>query len=1139
MRRASRLEAVAVLLVLAVSLALRLASLDAFVASDELKWTCRSLGFREALMQGDWAGTFRVGHPGVITTWLGTLALPQSATAVETCLRTEDASLPTRAGETPQEQTQRLAELGRLLFQRRVGVALFTWLSIVAIYLLARLLWGRGVALLGLVLVALDPFYLAHSRFLHLDAVLASAMTLSLLSLLISVRSPVSNVQSQRKQGNKYTRKQGFLVLSGALGGLAMLNKSPGMFLVPFVALLLAANVLRRGVSRQALLRAARDLAVWVLVAGVVYVALWPAMWVDPVGTVQGVLAKAIGYAEGGHESGNFFLGRPVDDPGPGFYPLATLFRLSPLTLIGLIAALPRLVKGKDCPDSAADEITPPGVKNRPGTVIYAVPFDLAVLLLYSVLFGAFMTLGAKKFDRYLLPVFPALDLVGAVGLFEVVKVLSAQVDKYTRKQGTRDQGSGTRPLSLVPYPLSLIPCFPFSLFPYLLVSLSTCFILPHHPYYLTTYNPLLGGPRQAQKVLLVGWGEGYDRAAAYLNGKPEAQHLQATVRGVSNFSPLFSGDSRPVAGYRAWQSDYVVFYISQVQRRRNESLLEEYVFDPQAQPEHVVTLHGVDYAWLYPNTHYVQPMSYIEERDQPGQDLLLVNGDSLFAKYYQGDLPLQKLYTHWGLQETGELLDSLPSDRQRVWYARYPDADPKVALDLLESRGVLLEKETFPTMEVILYRLVGPETARQPLDLRFGNLRLVRYGLTDPALAWGQDGGVVLEWEALRPLGEDYTAFLHLRDSQGHLIAQGDKLITDESLRPTSQWGSGTPRLDLCRLPIPPGTPPGRYDLEVGVYLLATGERLPLLGPDGEPQGTAARLEVEIGVPRQSPAVADLGIPHLLEQDLTPQLRLLGYGLDREAVRAGQALPLHLFWQALGAMEGDVRLRLELRDTEGTIWERSESSLAGADHPTTRWQAGELIHGRYDVVVDEAAPTGEMSLQLNLLDEGGRPLLPQPLAIAEIWGQSARPSFVVPETIGHRYEINLGDEVTFLGYDLDSAQVKPGESLRLTLYWQARREMEKSYKVFVHLYDEQERIWGQRDRLPGQGAHPTTEWQAGEVVADRVSVPVDPDAPAGAYQLAVGLYDGGTGERLVAFGQDGERLPQDRIVLGQVDVVP
>lgn len=32
-------------------------------------------------MRGDWAGTFRVGHPGVLTTWLGTVFIPRMMTA--------------------------------------------------------------------------------------------------------------------------------------------------------------------------------------------------------------------------------------------------------------------------------------------------------------------------------------------------------------------------------------------------------------------------------------------------------------------------------------------------------------------------------------------------------------------------------------------------------------------------------------------------------------------------------------------------------------------------------------------------------------------------------------------------------------------------------------------------------------------------------------------------------------------------------------------------------------------------------------------------------------------------------------------------------------------------------------------------
>ena len=62
------------LLLLGLGLALRLHGLDRYIASDELRWTCRSLNFRQALLEGRPSETFQVGHPGVMTMWLGTAA---------------------------------------------------------------------------------------------------------------------------------------------------------------------------------------------------------------------------------------------------------------------------------------------------------------------------------------------------------------------------------------------------------------------------------------------------------------------------------------------------------------------------------------------------------------------------------------------------------------------------------------------------------------------------------------------------------------------------------------------------------------------------------------------------------------------------------------------------------------------------------------------------------------------------------------------------------------------------------------------------------------------------------------------------------------------------------------------------------
>jgi hypothetical protein len=43
-------------------------------------------------------------------------------------------------------------------------------------------------------------------------------------------------------------------------------------------------------------------------------------------------------------------------------------------------------------------------------------------------------------------------------------------------------------------------------------------------PYYLSYYNPLMGGPRKAPQVMQIGWGEGLDQAGRYLDRNPSPE---------------------------------------------------------------------------------------------------------------------------------------------------------------------------------------------------------------------------------------------------------------------------------------------------------------------------------------------------------------------------------------------------------------------------------------------------------------------------------------------------------------------------------------------------------------------------------------------------------------------------------------
>jgi hypothetical protein len=132
-----------------------------------------------------------------------------------------------------------------------------------------------------------------------------------------------------------------------------------------------------------------------------------------------------------------------------------------------------------------------------------------------------------------------------------------------------------------------------------------------------------------------------------------------------------------------------------------------------------------------------------------------------------------------------------------------------------------------------------------------------------------------------------------------------------------------------------------------------------------------------------------------------------------------------------------------------------------------------------------------------------------------------------------------LGDQIELLGYRLSPAVdhlASAGDRLLLTLYWQALQPVEADYKVFVHLSDPGEKIWGQDDSQPVNGTFPTRDWLPGQVVVDRHTLDIDPAAPPGSYRILAGMYDSDTAERLSIPEQSGG-VTENRIVLTTVEL--
>jgi 4-amino-4-deoxy-L-arabinose transferase-like glycosyltransferase len=120
------------------------------------------------------------------------------------------------------------------------------------------------------------------------------------------------------------------------------------------------------------------------------------------------------------------------------------------------------------------------------------------------------------------------------------------------------------------------------------------------------------------------------------------------------------------------------------------------------------------------------------------------------------------------------------------------------------------------------------------PASWNFGDqIDLIGYDLNGTELGSGDSLELILYWRARGEPDADYTVFTHLVDGAGHIWAQDDGYPLGGDY-PTSFWETGEVVADRYELILDPGAPEGGYQLEVGLYLLPSLERLPVLDDEG-----------------------------------------------------------------------------------------------------------------------------------------------------------------------------------------------------------------------------------------------------------------------------------------------------------------
>jgi hypothetical protein len=529
------------------------------------------------------------------------------------------------------------------------------------------------------------------------------------------------------------------------------------------------------------------------------------------------------------------------------------------------------------------------------------------------------------------------------------------------------------------------------------------------------------------------------------------------------------------------------------------------------------------------------------------------------FDYYYTGDAPWVAIpsYGEIRLEASTTALERTGASARRVWFLTGPtprNGHPRRALiDWADEHWPHLSTHSFPSLwlgvKLDAYLPHGPMVESLPdsvarLDVTWGNDLLLQGYEAAGKVASGGIWQPVFYWSKLRPEADEYVLSLRLTDDQGKIWAQSNEALW--KLFPPAAWPMEATIQHEHEVELTAGLPPGEY--QVWLRILGAENDQPLPASSG---GVDVLLTSDLVVKSAAKSTDETLLPPHTTRSarLGREIELLGYYIREGHHRPGHLLYLDLYWRAKRTPAVDYRLRVQLVDGIGQTIGETITTPTRADYPPSRWQPGELLYGKVELLIPSEAKAGFHQINISLVHPETGELLPvytgwlpfgrEMLTLKEVqvveWPMVTEiPPMQTP------LRADLGDPILIElhGYDLSATHGSAGEHLTLTLFWRAQARIETSYTAFVHLAGADEQMAGQGDDVPDRGLRLTTSWREGEVIADEHVIPIRPDAAAGTYRLWVGLYDPETDQRLPAF-VDGERQPDDRVLLSVVQVVP
>jgi hypothetical protein len=288
------------------------------------------------------------------------------------------------------------------------------------------------------------------------------------------------------------------------------------------------------------------------------------------------------------------------------------------------------------------------------------------------------------------------------------------------------------------------------------------------------------------------------------------------------------------------------------------------------------------------------------------------------------------------------------------------------------------------------------PTLAPQPLDVNFGD----EIGLQGFALdRTGDTLAVHLVWLARAPMSESYKVVIDVIDDQGKPLARMDSRPQGYASN-TNRWIPGQVVSDRFEVPLPPDASPGRYQVYLGLYNEADGQRLPVLDAAGkqvddqvllghqdlgfdlaERRETPEKSGRTYTLPfyaRREPSKLVYTLP--TNREYQGGFRLLGLQLYDAKLQGGERkLVGDVDWES-GSYDRPLSLSLRLNSSELSTGAQTDQWVLNAQgQAAPLWRAGEQGTTWLDLVTPDLPP-GEYELSvIPYFTDSLEPLRPVP----------------------------------------------------------------------------------------------------------------------------------------------------------------